>query len=163
MFNNPEGIDVDEIKEAAIIYRKETSRPLSNYQKRMNEASQKLCMANPSYLTKRKDAARTKILNDGFQFVKGKSRSKKQSGKSDDGGECAPKRRKYISQEVREERLKNIKDDVKDLNEQIYFKEKRISAYENIQDYKKCDDVKEEITGLKHKRRLLELEKRKLV
>lgn len=69
----------DEIKRAAIIYKKETSRPLSNYQKRMNEAAQELCLVNPGYIAKRQQvmqAGREKILAYGFQLSKGKSRSK---------------------------------------------------------------------------------------
>ena len=70
----------EEIKAMSTIFKKETRRPLTNYQKRINEAAQELCVANPGLLQKRKlllDEARTKILQEGFQFVKGKSRSKK--------------------------------------------------------------------------------------
>ena len=65
---------------AIIIYKKETTLPLTNYQKRMNQAAQELCLGNPGLLHKRKlliDAACNKIIEQGFQFVKGKSRSKK--------------------------------------------------------------------------------------
>lgn len=42
--------NLDEIKEMAKIYQKETSRPLTPYQKRMNEAAQELCLQNPALL-----------------------------------------------------------------------------------------------------------------
>ena len=40
----------DEIKEKAKIYRKETNRPLTSYQKKMNLAAQELCLQNPALL-----------------------------------------------------------------------------------------------------------------
>ncbi len=63
--------------EKAIIYKK---LPLSKYQMAMNTASQEMCTAKLAMLLgKRHDliqAARSRIISDGFQFVKEKSRSK---------------------------------------------------------------------------------------
>ena len=60
----------------AIIYKKESSRPLSKYQLKMNDAIH-LCLQNPGLLRKKQkiltDAARDKVIADGFQFAKGKS------------------------------------------------------------------------------------------
>ena len=70
----------------ATIYKKETTRPLTNYQKRMNEAAQELCLANPGLLQRRKlllDAAHDKIIEGGFQFAKGKSRSRNSVNRED--------------------------------------------------------------------------------
>ena len=141
----------------ATIYKKETTRPLTNYQKRMNEAAQELCLANPGLLQNRKlqlDAAREKIIDQGFQFAKGKSRSRKGANCED---KPTPKRRK-CSQTIRDQRLKDIEEDCQDLSDRISFKEKRIAACENVRDYKKCDELKEEITNLKQQRRLLQME-----
>lgn len=44
------------------------------------------------------------------------------------------------------------------MSDRIAFKKKRISAYENMRDYKKCDELKEEITILKQQRRQLQVE-----
>lgn len=74
----------------ATIYKKTSSRPLSLYQKRMNEASQKICLKNPGLLRshqKMMECAREKIMDEGFQFVKGKSRSKKKLTKCFSGDE----------------------------------------------------------------------------
>lgn len=60
----------EEIKEMATIYKKQSSRPLSNYQLRMNEAAIKLCLKNPGLLRKRQalvDAAREEIIEQGFR------------------------------------------------------------------------------------------------
>ena len=65
----------EEIMDMAIIYRKETNRPLFEYQ-RMNDAAQQFCLQNPGLIRKRQlliDTARERIIADGFQFVKGKS------------------------------------------------------------------------------------------
>lgn len=61
----------------AIIDKKESSRPLSKYQLKMNDAAVQLCLQNHGLLRKvLMDAARDKIIADGFQFAKGKPRSK---------------------------------------------------------------------------------------
>ena len=73
-------LDEKQIREEARIYRKESKRPLSLYQKKMNAAAEEICLVNPSMLVKRSDlveAARVRIIEEGFQFKKGKSRSKK--------------------------------------------------------------------------------------
>ena len=114
----------------------------------MNQAAQELCLRNPGLLHKMKlliDAARDKIIEQGFQFVKGKSHSKKCASSSDDTP--APKCRKSL-QDIRDKRMKEI-EDCQDLSDQISFKEKRIVVCENVRDYKKCDELKEEVTALK--------------
>ena len=97
----------------------------------------------------------TKSLSQGFQFVKGKSRLKKCASSSDDTP--APKRRKS-SQDIRDKRMKEIEEDCQDLSDRISFKEKIIVVCENVRDYKKCDELKEEVTALKKQRRQLESE-----
>ena len=108
----------------------------------MNQAAQELCLGNSGLLHKGKlliDAARDKIIEQGFQFVKGKSRSKKCASNSDNMP--APKRR-MSSQDIRDKRMKAIEEDCQDLSDRISFKEKRIVACENMRDYKKCDELK---------------------
>ena len=124
----------------------------------MNEAAQQLCLTNPALLQKSvlMEEARCKIIDEGFQFLKGKSCSKKGNDSSEQPPHH-PKRRK-LSKDMRDERLREIEDDCKDISVRIDYKEKRIAMYENSRDYKKCDDVKEEITALRHQRRELEAE-----
>lgn len=148
----------EEIKEMATIYKKQSSRPLSNYQLRMNEAAIKLCLKNPGLLRKRQalvDAAREEIIEQGFQFVKGKSRSKKTLAATE---EPMPKRQK-LTQDVREKRLKDIEEDMADVKERISFKEK---SYLAVSDYRRCDEIKEETIQLKRQLRSLEAEKKRL-
>lgn len=60
---------------------------------------------------------------------------------------------------VREKRLKDVEEDMADLNERISFKDKRISGCLAVSNYKKCDEIKEEIIQLKKQLRELEAEK----
>ena len=48
------------------------------------------------------------------------------------------------------------------MNDRLKFKDGRISAALNMKEYKKCDEIKEEVTTIKHKRRELEAELRRL-
>lgn len=149
-----------EIREMAVIYRKESRRKLSNYNK-MNAASQDLCVVNPGLLKNRVlliEKAREKIIADGFEFAKGKSRSKK--GLETTTTRPPPLKRRRLSRETQSQRLHDIKEDYKDLNDRIKFKEKRISAYKNVNDYKKCDELLEAVSELKKQRRLLKLRRK---
>lgn len=156
-----ESIEEERIKELAVIYKKETSRPLSKHQLAMNKAAQALCLEQPSLLRKRQtlmDLARDRVIADGFQFVKGKSRSKK----SESEEEPAPKRQK-LSQEIRDRKMKELEQDIADLNERLGFKEKRITEKLNVRDYKRCDELKEEVMDLRKKLREAEREKKRLL
>ena len=102
------------------------------------------------------EESRSKIIAEGFQFVKGKSRSKKVAGPDE---QQRPAKRRKLSKDMREQRLKEIEEDCKDIAERLTFKEKRIAAYENSREYKKCDDVKEEMI---HQCRQLEAEAKRL-
>ena len=45
----------EQVREEARIYRKETKRPLTPYQKKINDAAEQICLENPSMLRKRND------------------------------------------------------------------------------------------------------------
>lgn len=96
--------------------------------------------------------------DEGFQFVKGKSHSKRCVDPDD--SQPTPKRCR-CSKDLREERMKNIEEDCKDINDHVSFK-KRIRACENMSDYKKCDELKEEILLLKQQRCELQSELKRL-
>ena len=145
-------LNEEEVKEMAIIYRKTTSRPLTDYQKRMNSAAQQLCLKSPALVKKWQlliDEAGKKILEEGFQFVRGKNRSRK--GLSRNEGEPKPKRLK-MNQVIRDSRMKELEETIKDYDERISFKERRITASLNISDYKACDELKDAVVELKKKR-----------
>lgn len=123
-------MDEEELMEKAIIYRKESSRPLSNYHNRMTEAAQQICKNNPAMLCKRQaliESAHCKIIEEGFQFVMGRSCAKSSES------QITPKRRK-ISLDVREKQLQEVQEDISDLKDRISYKEKRHFAAENVRD-----------------------------
>ena len=74
----------------------------------INAASVQLCLNNPTLLLNRKgllELARTKVIEEGFVFAKGKSRSKMGPIRSHQS-----KPRQYLSQEIRTARLKHLED-----------------------------------------------------
>lgn len=95
--------------------------------KRINEAAQELCLSNPGLLQKRQkliDEARSKILEEGFQFVKGKSRSKQ--NQSSGNNQPTQRRRKY-SQSMRDQRMKDIEEDSRFVRSNCFQEKTNIS------------------------------------
>ena len=71
--------DITEVMQQAVIYKKETVGPLSDYQKGVNEAAREICVDNPTMLRNRGrllEAAKQKVHEGGYAFKKGKSGSK---------------------------------------------------------------------------------------
>lgn len=71
-----------EIREQAIIYRKTANRPLSNFQMLVNEAAVEIAVSQPSLTRKGNrgillEKARQLVADNGYNFKKGVSRSKK--------------------------------------------------------------------------------------
>ena len=154
-------MEEEEVRKLSVIYKKETSQPLSKYQVAVNKAAQSLCVSQPSLLRKRQklmELVREKLLADGFCFVKGKSRSKKLACPA----EGSKQKRTKLSQEIRDKRLNELQEDISDLKERLTFMEKRVEERLNLRDYKKCDDLKEEVMELRKKLRETELEKKTL-
>lgn len=149
-----------QIIEAACIFKKESVRPLSEYQKRINEEAGILALQNPSLLTTRGvllEQARERVVEAGYEFKKGKSRSKKYK----DVNETPT--RKYTSKVIRERRLEEINEEISQLDKQISFKQKRVEQAELAKNYKICDEVTEEIGTIKSDRRVLANEKKSIM
>ena len=98
--------------------------------------------------------ARKRVDDSGYVYKKGKSRSKLIN--TDDEAPT-PKRRK-INQEYCLERIAELQDKIKDLNERIEFKNKRRDAASNVRNYKECDELTEQMSNLKNEKRLLDTE-----
>ena len=93
-----------EIRESAKIYRKENIRPLSDYQKKINDAAGSICIENPAMLKSRArllSLARD-IVDSDYAFKKGKSRSKRYLTMD------SSQKPKKISQEIREKRIREL-------------------------------------------------------
>ena len=145
-----------EITDQAIIFQKSTNRPLSDFQLHVNEAAIELALAQPSLVRKRGELlemARKKVADDGYCFKKGESRSKVYG--SGDAEPTVPKRLK-LDQNIREERVKELEEDIAEISSHISFKEKRRTQAEIARNYKLCDDLTQEILECKGKKRELE-------
>ena len=142
----------NEVITSAKIFR--ADRPTA-YQQRINEEAGKLALKNPGLLTKRGellDLARQEVVDQGYNFKKGKSRSKRFS--SDVEGEGAPKpTRRKVSKEIRQQTIVGLREQIADLDKQVSYKEKRRDQAEGSRDYKICDAIMTEINELKAQRR----------
>ena len=144
----------------AQIYKKGS---LSIYQQKINDIAGELCARNPALLTQRGlllEEARKCLDRSGYQYKKGKSRSKHfGSGSSTDELPTRPK----IDKEVRDIRIRQIKEQLSALKDQIHFKEKRIEHGVAQKDFKLCDGLADELHVLKEKRNSFELELQSLL
>jgi len=100
------------------------------------------------------EQARQKVVESGYQFKKGKSRSKKLNP---DQQSVVPRLSK-INFELRQRRMKELKDDIMQLDEEIAIKHKRREQAESIRNYKLCDELTEEMGRLKKQCRELQNE-----
>lgn len=142
----------------ARIYVKE---PLSDYRHQLNRLAGEICLRDPSLLTRKGELVKLaqKALNEeGYQYKKGRSRSKVFGSDSD----TAPKRPK-LSEEYRQRRLQQIQEENKSINTRISFKEKRVELASRDKNFKLCDQLTEEIAELQKQRRVLESEMRGLM
>lgn len=69
----------DKIREQAVIYQKESKRSLTEFQKLVNQFAGDIALGDPALLSKRGElleAAKTAVYDSGYNFKKGRSRSK---------------------------------------------------------------------------------------
>ena len=124
----------------------------------INAASIELCLNNPTLLLNRKgllELARSKVIEEGFVFAKGKSRSRIGPIRSQQS-----KPRQYLSKEIRTARLKHLEDKIKNHNDIVLYKEKQIAACLSISNFSQCEELKTSIINLKEVINELEKEKR---
>ena len=110
-----------EVLNEAKIYKKE---PLTEYQLRVNEEAGKIAMSHPELLCRGRrgvllQKARSAVVDSGYAFKKGKSRSKKVSSYE------IPLSRNKVNSEVRKKRIEELNEEIKNLDEQVVFKTKR--------------------------------------
>ena len=118
-------------------------------------------MRDPSLLGRRGDLldlARVEVQEKGYNYVKGKSRSKRLMSPPTE----TPRRvRSKISAEVRQKRMLALEEDVSNLDKQLHFKNKRLQQAENIKNYKLCEEITEEVQVITRQRRELKEEQRR--
>lgn len=107
----------------------------------MNDDATELCLADVSFLDRRGELlerARKKVVDDGYVFKKGRSRSKQY-------GILETARRPKCDKDMREEQLQVIEGEMKHIARMLQFKEKRLSQAEAGRNYKVCEQLTEEI------------------
>lgn len=94
---------------------------LTEYQKRVNQASIKLCLKNPSLLMGKKGdlmrMAQDKVHDDGYVYKKGKSRAKRSSCSSIPESS----KRTKIDTKEREMRISDIQEQIADIDKRIAY------------------------------------------
>lgn len=120
----------------------------------MNEAALKLCQETPSLLKQRGnllDLARQAVHSSGFQYAKKRSRSKALSENKDD--EDNSTKRVKMSTELRQERIKELTEDVKDMNLQLSLFTKQREKNINSLQFQDAISVTDEMSKLKKAKR----------
>ena len=105
--------------------------------------------------------AREALLASGnYQFKKGRSRSKSlpknQSRSASD--DCNTKKRIKLDKETRHARIKDVEENICDIDEEITYIERRRCQAETVWNYRQCDEITERLTSLKEKKWLLKQE-----
>ena len=88
-------------------------------------------------------------------------RRSKQIGDTSASEDSAPKRVK-TSEVYRLKRISALEEDIKDLTDRLFFKEKRRNQASNSRNYKLCDQLTEEMSAIKQQKREREAELRGL-
>ena len=73
--------------------------------------------------------------------MKGKSRRKSQDSSSSEGNS----KRKKIDKDEREKEIEELSKAMKDIDEQIEYKQLRLKRQKSIHEYSKCDEIMGEI------------------
>ena len=131
----------DYIRKQSQIYGKNSTRNLSKYEELINEASAQLCLQTPnlSDRTLLLKECRRVVDEEGYDYKKGKSRSR---SLNPDISSKLPKRKK-INEEYRTSRIVELQERIKDITDQLGYKEKRRESASMVHNYKECDQITE--------------------
>ena len=88
--------------------------------------------------------------------IKGKSRSKRLSFDDD---ESSGSKKTKINKEFRTARIKELEDQIKDMSEQVQYKELRRDSARSVHNYRECDNLTEQLSVLNTDKRRLVLER----
>jgi hypothetical protein len=92
-------VNEDYIRKQAMIYGKNSARDLSRYEQRINEASIQLCLQSPNLLSDRTlllQEARRVVDEEGYNYKKGKSRSRALNPQADVSSDPPKRKRKSM-------------------------------------------------------------------
>jgi hypothetical protein len=110
-------------------------------------------MKDPTLLKNKKELlriARQNINNSGFQYKKGKSRSTMFA--TPDSSTCGSTK-KNVTRNLREKRLEQLQEDLKEVDLQISFSLQQRDKCSNVHNFSKAVEVSQEVDDIRKKKR----------
>ena len=148
-------MDPEKLRKEAQIYQLKPDDKLLNYHKAINEAAFAAAKEDPSLLCSKnvlQKQARLRLHNSGFVYKKKGTRSKQLGNVSNVGNACKPTREK-ISQEMRQKRVAQLHEDMREVDIQLSFALKQRAKCANVSNFSKALDVSKEMDDLRKKKR----------
>lgn len=146
-------INIDELKEKSTIYKNIIPGSfLYDYRYALNKACFEVALENPVLITDRGkliEKGKEKLDKDGFNYKKSKSRSKAVS---------LPFKVKKVLPDVREKRISELEEDLKETNIELQLMEKSRSKARNVNADERAIALTREIEQVRQKKRKLEYE-----
>lgn len=93
--------------------------------------------------------AKEKVMLDGYQYVKGKSRSKSASETESEG---PSKKRAKTNSEERSREINLLEENLKTSTNRLSFKERQLDKERTMQNYKQCDAISGEMMKIRNER-----------
>ena len=149
------------IRQQSCFYGKDSSKKITEYHKKVNEAAFEIVTQQPHLLSSHQvllQYAQEKVEENGYAFKKGKSRSKRHSSDREDASKI---KRPKTTEAVRLNRIAVI-DELKSLDECLMYKDKERDMANNVRQYRRCEELTREMSELKEKKREYEAEKKLL-
>ena len=144
------------IRRQSKIYGRNSNRALTKYQSEINDDAYGLALESPVLLESRQQLlqeARKKVDEGGYSYKKGKSRSKSSTPTYNE----TPKH-SVTTESIRQTRIVQMQEDIKGISERLQYKINRRDQASAVHNCKLCDQLMEEITHLKHRKRKYESE-----
>lgn len=128
-----------EILEQSRIYGKsDNCEKLKPYQSAINKEAYEICSENPMLIKQRGillDAARKKVNADGYQYAKRSSRSKVFGASMQTSSHSATAKKPRLSTEIRNNRIQECQEDLKNIELQLKFAERAQEKFANVHQY----------------------------
>ena len=148
------------VRRQAMVYGKDPRKKLTPWHTKVNDAAFELAVSDPDILLQPRQeltkAAQQKVREQGYRFVKGKSRSKHTP--NPDESSPPPSKRPKVNETIRNKKITELQEDVKDLKDRLSYKEKQRDQATQSMNYKLCDQLTEEMTSVKKQLRQVERE-----
>ena len=150
-------LDRQKIEQESRIYGKADTDNLTKYQKSINDAAFKLCLENVNLIQnkgKLLDLARKKLDDDGYNYVKKRSRSKT-FGSEQGIEEDKVEKRQKLTEEMRQRKVSELCEDIETVNKIMSCLENERVKLVNMQKYSQAGQVLQQIAEKRKEKRQL--------